>query len=373
MKKICPVLAALGLCVLLTGCAVKNGGGREDSDPRKDSYLVIHSVESDTDAKVTPEDENYDALLDGLFDAAGEAVGTVTVLSEEAVKTATVTYYQAPTRTVLGGSDGAYAPILAVDLYDDGGEQYAEGYFCADETKALTFCFPMPAELRELVSDWTSGTKDDPNRSDTPVQDRPEKMYEDIAAGNFQYVNISGNAKSIVIRRSESENFEFYNGDLNPAHTYTVRCDKKGEVLDIEIILESSEEDNNILGSPLIDIPEKEFEKIEVAGDFGQVSLHTIRSDVWIHASNSLVYLDVEADRLTHNITLAGSKFSLFKGVSVYFDKFPENIGMDLSVTPDGAINDPQRLLEGHDLTSGSGKPVLRISDAKEINIYSEE
>lgn len=148
MKRICLTLTALTLLLLLTGCAVR------DSDTRKDSYLVLHSAGSDTDTRITPEDRDYDTLLDGIFDAAGEAVGDVTVLSGEAVQTGTITYYQAPTRTVLGGGgDGAYSPILAVDLYDDGGEEFAEGYFCADEARALRFRFPVPAEVSELIAE----------------------------------------------------------------------------------------------------------------------------------------------------------------------------------------------------------------------------
>ena len=141
MKKICLTLTALALLLLLAGCAVRD-------NEKKDSYIIIHSIASDTDTKVTPEDKNYDALLDSLFDAASEAVGTTTVLSGDAVQTGTITYYQAPTRTVLGsGNDAAYTPILALDLYDDGGDSYAEGYFCSDETKTLKFCFPVPAQL----------------------------------------------------------------------------------------------------------------------------------------------------------------------------------------------------------------------------------
>ena len=269
MKKICLTLTVLALLLLLAGCAVRD-------NEEKDSYIIIHSIASDTDTKVTPEDKDYDTLLDSLFDAAGESVGTVAVLSEDAVQTGTITYYQAPTRTVLGGSDRAYAPILSFDLYDDGGESYAESYFCADETKTLKFCFPVPAELCKLVSAWTSGSEEDSIRFETSSQNRPEKMHEDVAAENFQYINISGNAASIVIKRSESENFEFYNGDLNTAHTYTVRCDKQGETLDIEITMENPEKDHDVLGSPLIAIPQKEFEKIEVMGDFRQVSLYTL-------------------------------------------------------------------------------------------------
>ena len=101
MKKICLTLTALALLLLLAGCAVRD-------NEKKDSYIIIHSIASDTDTKVTPEDKDYDTLLDSLFDAAGESVGTVAVLSEDAVQTGTITYYQAPTRTVLGsGNDAA--------------------------------------------------------------------------------------------------------------------------------------------------------------------------------------------------------------------------------------------------------------------------
>lgn len=371
MKKFCLTLTALTLLLLLAGCAAREEDGETGTE--KDSYIVIHSIESDTDTKVTPDHRDYDALLDGLFDAAGEAVGTVTVLSEDAVQTGTVTYYQAPTRTVLGGSDRAYTPILAADLYDDGGEPYAEGYFCADEKRALTFCFPVPEELDTLVSAWMSGAEEDPGPMDTSAQDGPEKMCEDVAAEDVQYVNISGSARSVVIGRSESANFEFYNGDLNPAHAYTVRCSRRGETLDIEITMEDPEGDNDVLGSPVIDIPQKEFEKIEIGGDFVQISLCAIHSDVWIHANDSCVNLDLEADHLDHDITLDGSGSNTFRSVSVYFDKFPENIRMELNTAQGGVINDPQRILEKNGLAAGSEEPVIRIDHTKEISIYSME
>ena len=50
---------------------------------------------------------------------------------------------------------------------------------------------------------------DNLNTSDTSTPDRPEKMYEDVAAEDFKQVHTSGRASSVVIRRSESENFEF--------------------------------------------------------------------------------------------------------------------------------------------------------------------
>ena len=234
--------------------------------------------------------------------------------------------------------------------------------------KRAIFLFVMLMTMTGLSACAT----DDLNASDPSAPDGPEKMYEDIAAEDFKQVHISGSASSVVIRRSESENFEFYNGDLNPAHTYTVRCDRDGETLSIELMMENPENDNDVLGSPIIEIPQKEFEKVEIGGDFGQVSLDTINSDVWVHANDSLVNLDLEAERLNHDITLDGSESDIFKRVSVYFDRFPDNITMDLNLTQDGTINDPQDILEENGLEAGSGKPVISVNFAQEISIYSK-
>ena len=159
---------------------------------------------------------------------------------------------------------------------------------------------------------------------------------------------------------------------MYPAQTYTVRCDRDGETLSIELMMENPENDNDVLGSPIIEIPQKEFEKVEIGGDFGQVSLDTINSDVWVHANDSLVNLDLEAERLNHDITLDGSESDIFKRVSVYFDRFPDNITMDLNLTQDGTINDPQDILEENGLEAGSGKPVISVNFAQEISIYSK-
>ena len=234
--------------------------------------------------------------------------------------------------------------------------------------KRAIFLFVMLMTMTGL----SACAADDLNASDPSAPDGPEKMYEDIAAEDFKQVHISGSASSVVIRRSESENFEFYNGDLNPAHTYTVRCDRDGETLSIELMMANPENDNDVLGSPIIEIPQKEFEKVEIGGDFGQVSLDTINSDVWVHANDSLVNLDLEAERLNHDITLDGSESDIFKRVSVYFDRFPDNITMDLNLTQDGTINDPQDILEENGLEAGSGKPVISVNFAQEISIYSK-
>lgn len=211
------------------------------------------------------------------------------------------------------------------------------------------------------------------NTSDADVRDRPEKIHEDIAAETIHHVNISGDARSIVIRQSADQCFEFYNGDLNPAHTYEVSCKENDGTLDISIMMENPESDNDVLGSVLIDIPQKEFEEIEITGGFSQISLYTLNSDVLIQGNGSFVYLDLEADRLEHDITLDGSGASAFRGVSLYLDRFPDHVKMELNLMQGGAINDPEGVLEKNGLASGSGEPVISINGTKEINIYKIE
>lgn len=205
------------------------------------------------------------------------------------------------------------------------------------------------------------------------VKGEIEKLHDDIAADNIQYVNISGNARSILIRQSENEYFEIHNGDLDTEHTYEVQCNENSDTLDINIMMDSAEYNNDILGSVIIDIPQKEFEKIEVTGDFSHVSLYTIDSDVLIHANDTFVYLDIEADNLEHNITLGGSESNTFRGVSVYLDKFPDDVRMELNLIRGGKINDPQNILKENSLESGSGQPVISINNTKEIDFYRKE
>lgn len=218
-----------------------------------------------------------------------------------------------------------------------------------------------------------SGCATQADVSSVVTLDRKEKINYDIASDNIGNVNISGNTRSVIIRQGEMEHFEFYNGDLNTGHTYEVRCEENGDTVDIHILMENGEDDNDVLGSPVIAIPQKEFEKIEVTGDFSQISLYTIDADVLVHANKSYVYLDLEADHIKHNITLEGSEANAFRGVSVYLDQFPDNVRMELNVLQGGAINDPQSILKGNISESDSGKPVIRINHTKEINVYHKD
>lgn len=208
---------------------------------------------------------------------------------------------------------------------------------------------------------------------DLSGENRPVKIHDDVAAEAIDHVHISGNARSIIIQQSTGESFAFYNGDLNTAHTYEVHCEENDGTLDINILMENAEEDNDILGSVLIDIPQKEFEGIEVTGEFRQISLHTVSSDVSIHETNAFVNLDLEAAQLNHNITLDGSESKAFAGVSLYMDQVPDHVKMDLNPLPGGAINDPEDILKEYKLGTGSENPVISIQAANEINLYQKD
>lgn len=198
------------------------------------------------------------------------------------------------------------------------------------------------------------------------------KIHDDIAAENIRYVNISGNARSIVIRQGTNGSFQFHNADLVAGHTYEVHCEEHGNTLDISIMMEHADADNNILGSIMIDIPQKEFEKIETTGDFRQIFCYTVNSDMFISANNSYVNLDLESEHLDHNITLDGFESNAFRGVSIYLDELPDNVKMELNLLQGGRINDSDSILEDNRLETGSGKPVISINNTKEINVYCD-
>ncbi len=223
-----------------------------------------------------------------------------------------------------------------------------------------------------MMAGLTACTKADVNTIHAAGTNNPEKMHEDIAAEKIHHVTINGNARSILIRQSEEEQFSFYNGDWNKDHTYSIDCNQKDDTIDINIMMEYAK-DNDVLGSVIIDVPKKEFDTFEINGDFGQVSLYTINSDVSIHAKKSRVSLDLSSDHLEHNITLEGSEENAFQGVSVYFDKIPENVKMECNLLQGGSINDPRSVLDGGGLECGSGEPVISINNTKEINIYIVE
>ena len=50
---------------------------------------------------------------------------------------------------------------------------------------------------------------------DNISNEKNEKIHEDIPADHIKNVNISGNARSIIIKQGVTNNFEFYNADLD--------------------------------------------------------------------------------------------------------------------------------------------------------------
>lgn len=212
------------------------------------------------------------------------------------------------------------------------------------------------------------GNNDTQNMS----SDKKVKIYDDIPAGNIKNVNISGNARSIVIKQGVTDNFEFYNADLDEDNQYEVTCEEDGNGLNIIVMMENAEASNNILGSVVVSIPKNEFEKIETIGEFNQIHLYALNSDVFIHANNSSVVMELMTDQLDHNITLVGSEANSFKGVSVLFDKLPKNVKMEINNIPQNAINDPGGLLTGDKLELGLGEPIISISNTDKLDFYVE-
>ena len=214
----------------------------------------------------------------------------------------------------------------------------------------------------------------DVNKASEPEnRESKEIVYEPIAANDIRHVNISGNARSIIIKQGTDTAFHFQNADLNTAHTYEVHSTKKDDTLDIIITMEHGEADHDVLGSFLLYLPQKEFDSIETAGDFKQTHINTIQSDIIVHANSSVVVLNVTAAQLKHDILLDGTEAAAFSSISVYLDTLPTNICMEISPTQKGSLHDPQHILTDGRLISGTKKPVIRINGAKEVNLYKKD
>lgn len=89
--------------------------------------------------------------------------------------------------------------------------------------------------------------------------DKNEKIHDDIPAGNIKNVKISSNARSIVIKQGVTDHFEFYNADLDEGNQYEVEVayDEDGSDLDILVTMENAAAGNDILGSVVVLIPQK--------------------------------------------------------------------------------------------------------------------
>lgn len=212
------------------------------------------------------------------------------------------------------------------------------------------------------------------NNFENISNEKNEKIHEDIPADNIRNVNISGNARSIIIKQGVTDNFEFYNADLDENNQYEVEAtyDEDGNDLNILVTMSNAGASNDVLGSVVVSIPKNEFEKIEITGEFNQVYLCALNSDAFVHTNSARVVMDLMADQLNHNITLVGSESNSFSSVIVYFDILPENVKIEFPNIPQSAINDSFGLLTGGKFELGSGKPVISINNADKLDFYVE-
>lgn len=208
------------------------------------------------------------------------------------------------------------------------------------------------------------------NNDNSISNEKRERLYANIADDGITNVIINGNARSVVIEQGINDYFEFYNADLNNKNEYEMNCNEDSGILNIDIMMKNPDADNNILGSIVIVVPAKEFKTVEAGGAFRHIYFETLNSDVLIHANDSVVVLNLEADRLVHNITLEGSASEVFRDVSIYLDKLPDNISMDLNTVQGGNISVPEDLFKENKLESGSGKPSISIQNANSITLY---
>lgn len=110
--------------------------------------------------------------------------------------------------------------------------------------------------------------EDEKNTLNITRSENGEKVHDDIEAGNISHVNISGNARSVVIKQSENNNFEFYNADLNADHKYEVRCDQSGSLLNISLMMEMPKRIIIFLAPLSFTYPGKNLKKLRVPGNF---------------------------------------------------------------------------------------------------------
>lgn len=78
-----------------------------------------------------------------------------------------------------------------------------------------------------------------------------EKIHDDIPADKIRNVNINGDVRSIIIKQGTTDNFEFYNADLDEDHQYEVDAvyDEDGNDLNILVTMENADAGNDVRGS----------------------------------------------------------------------------------------------------------------------------
>lgn len=146
VKRFCVLVSCFAFFALLAGCSVENNMG--DATDKKEQYAIIQNCKDGTEITVTPDHSNYDEVVEKFtYTAVKEEMTTV---PDEAEQLKRIVFYQAPTETLNSSSEANdMKPLIEVDIYINGDEQYAVGYL--SDFKSLRFSFVMPEDLIELV------------------------------------------------------------------------------------------------------------------------------------------------------------------------------------------------------------------------------
>ncbi len=146
-KRFCVLVSCFVLFTLLVGCSVGNNKDEAVAD-KKEQYAIIQNYEDGTEITVTPDHSNYDEVVEKFTYAAMEEGQTK--VPDEAEQLKRIVFYQAPTET-LDSSDETHdmKPLIEVDIYVNGDDQYAVGYL--SNFKSIKFSFQMSEDLIELV------------------------------------------------------------------------------------------------------------------------------------------------------------------------------------------------------------------------------
>lgn len=145
-KRYCALISCCSLFALLVGCSVENN--MADVANKKEQYAIIQNYEDGTEITVTPNHSKYDELVEKFTYTAMQ--GEMVNIPDKANQVKRIVFYQAPTKTVMSSSeDNIMKPLIEVDIYIDGDNQYAVGYL--SDFKSIEFSFEMPEDLIKFI------------------------------------------------------------------------------------------------------------------------------------------------------------------------------------------------------------------------------
>lgn len=151
MKKICIFVECIAVLMLMTSCSTLSD---MINDTEKEQYAVIENYEDNTNITITPENENYEKVIEEFTRTAAEEKPVE--IPKKATKRKSIVFYQAPTKTVVSSDEDKEdeaTPLIEVDIYVDGDTQYAEGYISS--LSGAKYSFKMTKELIDLVDSWS--------------------------------------------------------------------------------------------------------------------------------------------------------------------------------------------------------------------------